>query len=116
MDKYTIKYQNGIVVNKLVKVKKCSHRERGKRKFNATVLQALQNADEIRKEIEFWKRYAGTKHYDNLVSMMTTALQMAETMKQEFLKLGKSFRMGNYTPHTNEIKRELFKLNQLTLL
>ena len=103
-------------VHKLVKPRKRSYRDMKKRKFNGCVLAALKDEKETAREIEFWKRYAGTKHYDDLVGMMSAALEVANTLKSEFLKLGKSFRLADYAPYTVDIKKELFKLNQLTLL
>ncbi len=114
--KYKIAYQGGIIVHKLVKPRKHSYRAIEKRKFNQAVLNALQSPEETQESIEFWKRYAGTKQYDKMIGMLTTALQVANTMKAEFIKLGRQFRLGDYAPHTTEIKQELFKLNQLTLL
>ncbi len=94
--------------------RKHSYRQLDKRKFNKYILLALQNEEEVIRELKFWSKYTD-KSYIKLVGMLKTALQVAKTMRKQFEALGKNMILGNYEPYTKEIKQELFKINQLEL-
>lgn len=101
--------------------RKHSYRELDKRKFNGFVLYSLRDPDAAKQDIKFYTECSESKHYDKTRRMLITALQVAETLRREFYILGAQFKLRNYTPYTNEIKKELFKRgqatnNQLTLI
>ena len=91
-------------------MRKHSYRELSRRDFNSYILHSLRDEADAQETIDFYKHYN-----DHRQKVWQTALEAARTLKQEFKTLGKSLRLGNYAPYTNEIKQELFKTLQITL-